>query len=169
MYKYLHNVEADYTSQLQTDGAQQNFAHVYKNFALTNTNIKGNIQSQLVSPRTNFSASEQKTIMTQPEMIMHRGNELPIVITANTADVFHSKNITILQDNVIVNMPDKSSNTIRLTTEQLTVDNVSQNASTDKPAKISHGKGRMNGTGLEFNPHNKQIKFLSKVHGSYEY
>ncbi len=109
------------------------------------------------------------TIMNQPNMVMHRNNEAPIIITANTADVLHNKNITVLQENVIVNMPDKSNNPVTLSTEELIVDNLTQTANTDKPARILHGKGKMHGTGLEFNPHNKNIKFLSKVRGTYEY
>lgn len=169
LFQHLHGVEQDYTSQLQTDGTQQYFSHVYKNFLLINTNENGNVQSEMSSPLTNYTVSEQKTVMDKPNMIMHRDNEPPIVITANTADVLHDKNITVLQENVIVNMPDKSNNPVKLTTEELIVNNISQTATTDKPASISHGKGNMHGTGLEFNPHNKQIKFLSKVRGSYEY
>ena len=169
LYHHLKNVETDYTSQLQTDGTQQNFAHVYKNFSLTNTGVKGDIQSQILSPHTNYSASEHKTIISQPEMMMHRNDAAPIAITAESADVFHNNHITVLQDNVIVTMTEKSSNTVTLTTEELTIDNISQIAHSDMPAKISHGNGKMHGTGLEFNPHNKQIKFLSNVRGSYEY
>ena len=169
IYLHLKDVEQDYMSQLQTDGTQQDFAHVYKNFSLTNTNEFGNVQSEMSSPLTNYSVTDNKTIMYAPNMIMHRNNESPIVITADTADVLHKKNITMLQDNVIVNMTDKSSNPVKLTTNELIVNNITQIANTDKPATISHGKGKMHGVGLELNPHDKKIKFLSDVRGSYEY
>ncbi len=169
LFNHLKKVEQDYTGQLQSDGTQQHFSHVYKNFTLSNTNEDGDVQSEISSPLTNYSVSDHMTIMNQPNMVMHRNNEAPIIITANTADVLHNKNITVLQENVIVNMPDKSNNPVTLSTEELIVDNLTQTANTDKPARILHGKGKMHGTGLEFNPHNKNIKFLSKVRGTYEY
>ena len=167
--RYLQVIESDYSSQLQNTPEQQHYSHQFKNFALTNTDALGNAQSTIYSPATQLLAAEQKTLMDSPKMTMYRDQQPPIVITANSAEVFHQLNITILSDNVHASMPDQNNRNIVMTTEQLTLDNVSQSARTDLPASIVHGKGHMHGVGLEFNPHTQQIKFLNKVRGTYEY
>lgn len=166
--RYLLSVEERYTSQLLNNPAQQHFSHQFKNFSLTNTNISGEAQSIIRSPATRMLTAENKTLMDDPEMLMYREQEPPIIITAQHAQVFHSDNLTDLQKNVKVTMPDKSNNNIVMTTEQLTLNNRTQSAKTDLPAKIVHGKGNMQGTGLEFDIHTKQIKFLNNVRGIYE-
>ncbi len=168
-YRYLLNIETDYMSQLQSNGEKQYFSHIYKNFSLTNTDVQGKVKSEIFSPQTNYAVADKKTIMHTPKMIMHRGKDKPISITADSADVFHETNTTVLQKNVVVTMPDQRNKNIELTTEELTIDNKLQTASTDKRATIEHGKGKMHGTGLEFNPNTQRIKFLNKVSGSYEY
>ncbi len=165
---YLLAIESDYSSQLQNTPEQQYFTHKFKNFALTNTNNLGQAHSVIRSPSTHLLVAEQKTLMDSPKMAMYRDQEPPIIITANSAEVFHQQNITILNNNVNVSMPDQRNNNIVMRTEQLTLDNISQSAKTDLPATIIHAKGNMRGTGLEFNPHTKQIKFLNKVRGTYE-
>jgi LPS export ABC transporter protein LptC len=166
---YLLAIESDYSNQLQNAPEQQHFTHQFKNFELTNTNNLGEAQSVIRSPSTQLLPAEQKTLMDSPKMTMYREHEPPIIITANSAEVFHQQNITVLNNNVNVSMPDQRNNITLMKTEQLTLDNTSQSAKTDLPATIVHGKGNMRGTGLEFNPHTKQIKFLNKVRGTYEH
>lgn len=167
--RYLLTIESEYSSQLQNTSEQQHYTHQFKNFALTQTNDIGEAQSVIFSPSTRSLLSEQKTLMDTPRVTMHRNQEPPMIITADYAEVFHQKNITLLNDNVNLSMPDKNNNNIVMTTEQLTLDNSTQSAKTDLPATIVHGKGNMSGIGLEFNPHTKQIKFLNKVRGIYEH
>jgi LPS export ABC transporter protein LptC len=167
--RYLLAIEADYSSQLQATPEQQHYTHQFKNFALTRTNHLGKPQSVIHSPSTRSLVADQKTLMDSPRMTMYRDPELPMIITADSAEVFHQKNITVLNNNVNLSMPDKRNKNIIMETEQLTLDNVTQIANTDLPATIVHGKGNMRGIGLEFNPHTKQIKFLNEVRGIYEY
>ncbi len=169
MASYLMAVESNYTSQLQNSPEQQHYIHKFKDFAMTNTNDSGNAQSIINSPNTQLLVAEEKTLMDSPEITMYREQQAPIIITANSAEVLHQKNVTILSDDVKVSMPNKHNNNVVMTTEQLTLDNVSQSAKTTLPATIIHGKGNMHGTGLEFNPHTQQIKFLNDVRGIYEH
>lgn len=165
--RYLLSVEKEYTKQLLSNPQQLYYAHQFKNFSLTNTSPNGEIQSTIYSPSTRMLTEEQKSLMDDPKILMYREQEPPIEITSNHAQIFHNENLTSLEDNVKVTMPDKNNNVIVMTTEQLTLDNSTQTAKTDLPATIIHGKGNMQGTGLEFNPHTKQIKFLNKVRGIY--
>lgn len=167
--RYLLSVESEYTSQLLNEPEQQHFAHEFKNFSLTNTNTDGHAQSYIYAPQTRFSMADQKTIMDSPEMIMNLHQESPITITANSAEILHEKHMTVLKNNVNVSISNQSNHDVRMTTEELTLDNVLQIAKTDLAASIYQGKGIMHGTGLEFNPNTKQIKFLNKVRGTYEY
>ncbi len=167
--RYLLAIESNYSSQLQNTLEQQHYTHQFKNFALTHTNELGEAQSVIYSPSTRSLIAEQKTLMDSPKVTMYRDQEPPMVITADTAEVFHQQNITVLNNNVHLSMPDKYNKDIVMMTEQLTLDNVTQSAKTNLPATIIHGRGNMSGTGLEFNPHTKQIKFLNKVRGIYEY
>ncbi|MFK8027175.1 MAG: LPS export ABC transporter periplasmic protein LptC [Gammaproteobacteria bacterium] len=167
--RHLLTVEADYSSQLQHSPEQQLYTHQFKNFTLTHTNELGIAKSVIHSPSTRSLESDQKTLMDTPKVTMYREQQAPMIITANSAEIFHQKNITVLNENVNVSMPDKRKNNIIMTTEQLTLDNITQSASTDLPATIVHGKGKMTGTGLKFDPHTQQIKFLTKVRGTYEY
>jgi LPS export ABC transporter protein LptC len=166
--RYLFSVEKEYTSQLINEPEQLYYSHQFKGFSLTNTNIEGTAQSVIHSPSTRVMTQENKTFMDDPKLIMYREEEAPIVITANHAVVLHADNQTLLKRNVKVTMPNNSNNNIVMTTEQLTLNNHDQTAKTDLPATIIHGKGNMHGTGLEFNPNTKQIKFLNKVRGIYE-
>lgn len=167
--RHLLAIESVYSNQIQNTPEQQHYTHQFKDFSLTNTNNLGEAQSTIYSPTTQLLVAEQKTLMDSPKMTMYREQQPPIIITANSAEVLHQQNVTILSDNVHVSMPDQRNNSIVMTTEQLTLDNASHRAKTDLPASIVHGKGKMHGTGLEFNPHTQQIKFLSKVRGIYEY
>lgn len=167
--RYLLTVEKDYSSQLQHSSEQLHYSHQFKNFSLTHTNELGIAKSIVYSPSTRSLDSDQKTLMDSPKVTMYREQQPPMVITADSAEVFHQKNITVLSENVNVSMPDKRNNNVVMTTEQLTLDNITQSASTDLPATIVHGKGNMSGTGLEFDPHTQQIKFLNKVRGIYEH
>jgi len=166
--RYLLSVEKEYTKQLLSNPQQLYYSHQFKNFSLTNTNTHGEAQSIIYSPSTRMLTEEQKSLMDDPKIIMYREQEPPIEITSNHAQIFHNEHLTSLQDNVRVTMPGENKNNIIMTTEQLTLDNRTQTAKTDLPATILHGKGNMQGTGLEFNPHTKQIKFLNKVRGIYE-
>lgn len=165
---YLMTVESNYSNLLQNSPEQQHYTHKFKDFALTNTNKSGNAQSIVHSPSTELLVAEQKTLMDSPEITMYRDQQAPIVITANSAEVLHLQNMTILSDDVKISMPDQRSSGIVVTTEQLSLDNSTQSAKTTFPATIIHGKGNMHGTGLEFNPHTQQIKFLNDVRGIYE-
>ena len=168
--RYLLVVESEYSSQLQnTSDEQLHYIHQFKNFALTQTNNLGEAQSVIHSPSTRSLVAEQKTLMDSPKVTMYRDQEPPMIITADSAEVLHQKNITLLNSNVKLSMPDKHDNNIVMTTEQLTLDNATQSANTDLPATIVHSKGNMSGIGLEFNPRTKQIKFLNKVRGIYEH
>lgn len=167
--RYLLAIESEYSSQLQNTSEQQHYTHQFKNFALTQTNDLGEAQSVIHSPSTRSLVAEQKTLMDSPKVTMYRDQEPPMIITADTAEVLHQKNITLLNSNVELSMPGKHNNNIVMTTEQLTLDNATQSAKTDLPSTIVHSKGNMSGTGLEFNPHTKQIKFLNKVRGIYEH
>jgi len=169
IHQHLNSVELEYTSLLLNNSEQQDFSHQFNTFTLTNTNSSGEIQSIIHSPTTRMLNAEQITLMDNPKFIMHRKNETPIVITAKQAKVLHAYNQTSLQDNVKVVMNEENQNDIVMTTEQLTIDNKTQQAKTDLPATLTHAKGNMHGTGVEFNPNNKQIKFLSKVRGIYEH
>ena len=166
--RYLVAVEKEYTSQLLNTPEQIHYSHQFKNFSMTNTSASGKAQSVIRSPVTHMLTEQQQTLMDHPEMIMYRDNEPPIIITAKLAQVFHADNQTSLQDNVKVTMPNKNNDNIVMTTEQLTLDNLTQTAKTHLPATIIHGKGNMQGVGVEFNPHTKQIKFLTQVRGIYE-
>lgn len=167
--RYLLAIESDYSSQLLNSSEQQYYTHQFKNFALTHTNDLGEAKSVIQSPSTRSLVADQKTLMDSPKVTMYRDQEPPMIITADSAEVFHQQNITVLNNNVNLSMPDKRDNNIVMMTEQLTLDNVTQSAKTDLPATIIHGKGNMRGTGLEFNPHTQQIKFLNKVRGIYEH
>jgi len=166
---YLQAIESEYSSQLQHSPEQQHYTHQFEDFSLTNTNNLGEAQSVIYSPATQFLVADQKTLMDSPKITMYRDQQAPIVMTANSAEVFHQQDVTILKNNVHVSMPDQNRKSIVMTTEELTLDNVSQSAKTDLPASIVHGKGTMHGVGLEFDPHTQQIKFLNKVRGTYEY
>ncbi|MDW3096220.1 MAG: LPS export ABC transporter periplasmic protein LptC [Gammaproteobacteria bacterium] len=161
-------VETNYSSQLQNSPEQQHYTHKFKGFALTNTNDSGNAQSIIQAPSTQLLVGEQKTLMDSPTITMYRDQQAPIVITAVSAEILHQQNMTILIDDVKVSMPDQRNNNIVLTTEQLSLDNVTQSAKTTLPATIIHGKGNMHGTGFEFNPHTQTMKFLKDVRGIYE-
>ena len=165
---YLQAIESEYSSQLQSSPEQQHYTHEFKNFSLTNTNEHGKAQSVIYSPATQLLVAEQKTLMNSPEITLYREQQLPILMTANSAEVFHQENITVLNNNVRVSMPDQNRKSMVMTTEKLTLNNASQSAKTDLPASIVHGKGTMHGVGLEFDPHTQQIKFLNKVRGTYE-
>tara|TARA_R110002096_G_scaffold356666_1_gene549911 strand:- start:878 stop:1438 length:561 start_codon:yes stop_codon:yes gene_type:complete len=167
--RYLLAIESDYSSQLQDPSEQQQYTHQFKHFTLTQTNNLGEAQSVIYSPSTHSLATDQKTLMDSPKVTMYRTQEPPMIITADSAEVFHLKNITLLNDNVNLSMPDKDHNNAVMMTEQLTLDNITQSAKTDLHATIIHSKGNMSGTGLEYNPHTKQIKFLNKVRGIYEH
>jgi LPS export ABC transporter protein LptC len=167
--RYLQLIESDYSNQLQNTPEQQYYTHQFKNFSLTNTNALGDAQSVIYSPATQLLVAEQKTLMDSPKITMYRDQQAPIIMTADFAEVLHEQNVTILNKNVHVSMPNLQNKSIVMTTEQLTLNNASQSAKTDLPANIVHGKGSMQGVGLEFNPHTQQIKFLNKVRGIYEY
>lgn len=168
LQQHLISVEKEFADQLINDIDQQSYSHQFKTFSLTNTDANGEIQSVIHSPTTRMVSAKQITLMEDPEFIMQRNQEPPVVITAENAEVFHSTNKTSLTDNVKVVMSNKNQNNIVMTTQQLTIDNKTQQASTDLPATIVHGKGNMQGTGVEFDPNSKQIKFLSEVRGIYE-
>jgi len=167
--RYLLTIEANYTKQLVNEPTQQHYSHQFKNFSLTNTNAEGVAQSVIHSPQTRLFVEQHKTLMDSPKMVMYRQQEPPITITADNAEVLHLQNVTVLQDNVNVSMPNQHKQIIHMETEQLTLDNISQNAKTHLAATITHNNGIMRGTGLEFNPNTKQIKFLTNVRGTYEY
>ncbi len=167
--RYLLVIESDYSSQLQSTPEQQHYTHQFKNFSLITTNDLGDKQSVIYSPATQLLVAEQKTLMDSPKITLYRDQQAPIIMTANSAEVLHQENVTILSEDVRVSMPNQSNKNIIMTTQQLTLDNTSQSARTNLPASIVHGKGNMHGVGLEFNPHTQQIKFLNKVHGTYEY
>ena len=166
--RYLLSVEKQYTSQLLSSSEQLHYSHQFKGFSLTKTNASGAPESIIHSPSTHMVTEQQKTLMDDPEMIMYRDQEPPIVITAKHAEVQHANNLTSLHKNVKVIMPGNNNKNIVMTTEQLTLDNHTQTAKTELPATIIHGRGNMSGTGVEFNPHSKQIKFLNNVSGVYE-
>lgn len=168
MSRYLLSVEQEYTKLLQYHPEQLQYTHQFKGFSLTNTNMQGKAQSVIHSPKTRVFNEQQKTIMDNPKMIMHREQEPPIVITAKYAEVLHIQNLTTLHDNVKVAMTNNNNKKVIMATEQLTLDNLTQTASTDLPATIVHDKGHMQGTGVEFNPKAKRIKLLNNVRGVYE-
>jgi LPS export ABC transporter protein LptC len=167
--RYLLGVEADYNRQLLHSAEPGDYTHHFKEFTLTSTNATGSPDSVIYSPNTRASVAEQKTVMDSPEITMYREQEKPIRITADSAEVFHRNNITVLNNNVHVSIPDRKDHPIVMTTEQLTFDNVSQTAKTELAATIVNDKGVMHGTGMEFNPVTQQIKFLNNVHGVYEH
>lgn len=167
--QHLLSVEMEYTNQLSNHSEQQSYAHQFDTFSLTNTDVNGEIQSIIHSPSTSMLTAEQVTLMDTPKFIMQREQASPIIITAKHAKIFHNDNLTSLKDDVKVVMSDKSKNNIIMTTEQLTINNITQHATTDSPATLVHAKGNMKGVGVEFNPNDQQIKFLSKVRGIYEH
>lgn len=166
--RYLLMVEKEYTAQLLNNPEQLHYAHQFKDFALTNTSKQGIVQSIIRSPSTHTLSAKRKSIMDKPEMIMYREKESPIIITANQAEVLHLDNKTLLSDNVKVTMSSNNNKNIIMTTQKLILNNTTQMATTDLPATIIHDRGNMHGTGVEFNPHTKQIKFLNNVRGVYE-
>ena len=168
--RHLLMVEKEYTAQLLNNPEQLHYAHQFKNFTLTNTDSQGNAQSIIHSPTTNTLSAQQKTLMQEPKIIMQGEQEAaPIIITAKQAEIFHLENQTLLRDDVKVTLHNDANNkNIVMTTEQLTLNNSTQTATTELPAKIVHSRGTMQGTGVEFNPHTKQIKFLNNVRGIYE-
>ena len=166
--RYLLAVEEEYTNQLLNTPEQLHYSHQFKNFSLTNTNSSGETQSIIHSPATRMLTEQHQTLMDDPEMVMYRDNQPPIIITAKFAQVLHADNLTSLQDSVKVTMANKNNDDIVMTTEQLTLNNLTQTAKTHLPATITHGKGNLHGTGVEFNPHTQQIKFLNQVRGIYE-
>ncbi len=169
LYYHLKTVESEYTQQLINSPEQQHYSHQFKNFSLTNTNAKGETQSIIHSPSTRMQTAQQITFMDDPELIMQRELESPIVITAKQAQVFHTRNETLLNDNVEVVMSNSNNSNAVLKTEQLAINNQTQHAYTELPAMVIHNKGTMHGTGVEFDPHTKQINFLSEVRGIYEH
>lgn len=169
LYQHMKAVEFEYTNQLIDNSEQQHFSHQFKKFSLTNTNSEGIAQSIISAPTTRMITTQHITLMDDPEIIMQREQEPPIIITAKQAEIFHAQNQTSLHNDVKVVMTNKNNNNIVMTTQQLTVNNHTQHAKTDLPATIVHSKGNMHGTGVEFNPHTKQIKFLSEVRGIYEH
>ena len=165
--RYLLNVDSVYTALLSDDEEQHQFTHEFEKFTLTNTDTNGNVESVIFSPQTYLDTTSQITTMETPEIEMAGNPASPIKITADSAEIFHHDNITLLKDNVKVNVANEQN--IRMSTDQLTLNHEQQLASTDLPATVLYSKGRMQGTGLEFKFDATQIKFLEDVHGTYEY
>ncbi|MEM8844108.1 MAG: LPS export ABC transporter periplasmic protein LptC [Pseudomonadota bacterium] len=165
--RYLLSIDAEFSALLSDDVEQHEFTHEFEKFTLTNTDANGQVESIIYSPRTYYDTTRQITTMEKPEIEMASDQDAPAKITADSAEVFHQDNITLLQDNVKVNVENEQN--IRMSTDKLTLDHNQQIATTDLPATVLYKKGRMNSTGLEFKFDGTQIKFLDDVRGTYEY
>lgn len=166
--QHLRTVEVEFMQQLLQDTEQAETIHIFNQFTLSNTDETGAIESQLKSPATRYIASEQKTHLESPTMLVYRKQNSPVKISAESAIVDHQTNITTLHNNVDVSMDGDSKKPLRMTTEILEIDNTAQIATTSAAARIYYGKSRMDGTGLKLDLKRKQVKFLDKVHGLYE-
>lgn len=164
--RYLLNVEATYTALLSDDEEQHKFTHEFEDFTLTNTDVDGKLESVIYSPHTYLDTSDQVTMMETPQIEMADDEGSPINITSHTAEVFHQDNITLLEGDVRVKIMNDQN--IEMSTDKLTLDHRKQLASTELPATITHDKGKMQGTGLEFKFDASQVKFLANVRGTYE-
>ena len=166
--QYLRAVEAEFMQQLLQETEHAETIHIFNQFTLSNTDETGAIESQLKSPSTRYVASEQKTHLESPTMLVYRKQNTPVKISAESAIVDHQTNITTLHNNVDVSMDGNSNTPLRMTTELLEIDNAAQVATTSAAARIYYGKSRMDGTGLKLDLRKKQVNFLDKVHGFYE-
>ena len=165
--RYLLNVEITYTALLSDNKEHHQFTHEFEAFTLTNTDANGQPESVIYSPQTYLDTTHQITTMQTPRIEMTDNEGAPINIRAHTAEVFHQTGITVLQGDVLVKVMNDQN--IEMSTDKLTLDHNQQLARTDLPATVTHDKGTMRSTGLEFKFDASQIKFLANVRGTYEY
>lgn len=163
---HLRKLETHFSQQLLQGTEQPETTHVFTQFSLTSTDSGGTVESVIQSPHTRHVVNQYQTQLESPTMLIYRENQTPVKLTADSAVVDHQTNITTLINNVNVSMEENKR--LHMTTDILTVDNADRTAKTDAPASIFYGNSRMNGVGLEFEFDNKKVKFLNKVHGTYE-
>ena len=128
----------------------------------------GTVQYELSSPRIEHTQDDDITLLSQPELLLFRGAELPWHISSERSEVSPEGKEVELFENVRIARTDEQGRPTILTTEQLTYVPETEYAHTKLAVKIEAANGVTTGVGMQTYLNESKMHLLSNVRGRHE-
>lgn len=140
-----------------------------KNFTATTMNKSGKPAYKVKAVHLDHYPDDDSIKMQQPFFTFYEKNKKSWTVQANEAIVLQKKDQIHLSGNVILNqiLPNKKTQPIRLTAEQLTIEPKQNIAHTRSGIKLYKGKNTIQAIGMRADMSKKRIEFLSKTRSHY--
>ncbi|AZF35659.1 Lipopolysaccharide export system protein LptC [Pseudomonas sp. R4-39-08] len=145
---------------------------IIDNFA-TNTHTvqflpDGKVQYELVSDKVERLKASEVSLLTNPDLNMYRGTELPWHVTSLRGEVNPDGTEIELIDSVRVARTDAQNRDTIITSSRMTVFPQQQYAQTEQDVRIDGAGGVSTGKGMKAYLKESRIHLLSNVRGQYE-
>lgn len=130
----------------------------------------GSLDYQLHASQLRHVQASDVTLVTQPQLSLHRGNPQPWHISSGRAEVAPGGRSIALLDNVTITRTDSNGRPLRLETAQLSVFPQQEYMTTSAPVRIETATGVTTAVGMDafFKDKNSRVLLHSKVRGQHE-
>lgn len=128
----------------------------------------GRLDYEMTASHLDHYSLTDIALVTAPNLLLHRGNELPWHIQSLTAEVGPKAEEVELIDEVRVERDDPNGNPTILTTTRLTVFPENNYAETAQPVRINAANGVTTAVGMKAYLKDSRMHLLSNVRGQHE-
>ena len=134
----------------------------------TQFNEEGQLHYEFTAARVDHIQQTDTSLMTLPDLLLHRGSEQPWHITSQRGEAGPDGKVIELFDQVNVQRTDARGRPFLLATEHLTYLPDTDHAHTDLPVQIDSAQGVTTARGMEAYLKKGTVSLLSTVRGRYE-
>ena len=154
-----------YNDHLQPVMKQPYLEIFMDNFKITALNSLGQVDYILSGKRIErYHNSENATAFLPVFKFLQQNNQW--LITAKTA-IINQKNNTIKLSNNVVMQQQNQPQAIKITSQTMLINTLTQTASTNSPIEFLNGQSKMQSTGMIFYHRKNVFELNRKVHGFY--
>ena len=163
------NLDSDSVKRLPGSAGEQTTIDFYMTGSHTvQLNDEGLLHYEFVAERIDHVQETDISLMTRPDLLLHRGTEYPWHISGLRGEAGPDGNEIQLFDQVRVERTDARGRPFLLTTEHLTYLPDTDHAFTGLPVRIDSAQGVTTAKGMNAYLKQGTVQLLSTVRGRYE-